>query len=288
MKKNLFAILCCVLLVLCGCNTKYKRISFETDSLGVEASNINEGTAVVNKSTETFSVQMPIYEIRKRTISEKECQEMMSALEIPSEPHFFSHEGNKISINLAKYLDASRGYFDMTEEELEKAAWEAFNKIPFIEGEYEYFGIRGEHATEDSDGKHIRRVLVSFYPILNGSRVIGDNRCDLWFDGSGLVEIYIAQYDYEKTGTMDMVPLSDAETKIKTPDDFSIEDATGTVNTLQVERVKLLLINQHSRGCTILQPVYNFIGTATFEDGSQSEFKSKVIAIPESMTYEEE
>ena len=109
----------------------------------------------------------------------------------------------------------------------------------------------------------------------------------MWFDGSGLVEIIIRMYDFEKTGTMDMVALADAETRIKTPDDLSIDDAVGTVDTLRVDRVKLLLVNQYSRGCTILQPVYNFIGTATSENGDQAEFKSKVIAIPEAMTYEE-
>ena len=63
----------------------------------------------------------------------------------------------------------------MTEEELEALAWEEFNKIPFLEGEYEYYGIRGEDTISDSEGKHTTRVLVSFYPVLDGARVIGDN-----------------------------------------------------------------------------------------------------------------
>jgi len=291
MKKRFGAIiLCCVLLLLCSCNSttkKYKRISFESNALEEKAKFIDEYSVVVNNVKETFVSQIPIYEIKEHPISDKECKQLMKNLGFPAVPDTLEHDGNKIYISLAGMLDTSRGYYNMTEEELEKLAWNEFNKIPFIEGEYEYYGIRGEDAIEDSDGKHITRVLVSFYPILDGVRVIGDNRCDMWFDGSGLVEIVIQMYDFEKTGTMDMLPLTDAAARIKTPDDLSIDDAVGTVNTLQVDRVKLLLINQYSRGCTILQPVYNFIGTAFSENGNQGKFKSKVIAIPETMTYEE-
>ena len=291
MNKRIFAIiLCCILLLLCGCDSttkKYKRISFESDTLGDEIKTIDEKAVVVNNADETFSSQISTYEIKERNISYQECKQMMEDLGLSESPYEFEHDGNKISISLAGMLDTSRGYYDMTDEELEALAWEKFNKIPFIEGEYEYYGIRGQDAIEDSDGKHISRVLVSFYPVLDGARVIGDNRCDMWFDGSGLVEIRIRMYDFHKTGTMDILPLADAEERIKTPDDLSIDDAVRTVNTLQVDRVKLLLINQYSRGCTILQPVYNFVGTAFSVDGNHGEFKSKVIAIPESMTYEE-
>lgn len=285
-------LLCSVLLLLCGCNgslIKYKRISFESETLGEELKRISESATVVNNASETFSSQMPIYRIKERNISEQECQQMMDNLGLPSNPYEFEHEGNRILINLGKLTDSTaRGYFDMAKEELEELAWECFNKIPFMEGEYEYVGFRGEHAVEDSNGKRIRRVLVSFYPILDGARVIGDYQCDLWFDGSGLVEIGIRLYDYKLVGTMDMVPLVDAETRIKTPDKFYCESATGIMDTLQVDRVKLFLVNQYSRGCTILQPMYTFYGTAHFEDGKQTDFRSSVIAIPESMTYEEE
>lgn len=291
MKKRVFAIiLCCILLLLCGCNSttkKYKRISFESNTLGEELKTINEDAIVVNNADETFASQISIYEIKARDISDLECKQMMENLGFPSNPYEFKHSGNSIHINLAGMLDTSRGYYNMTEEELEALAWENFNKIPFIEGEYEYYGIRGEDAISDSEGKHITRVLVSFYPVLETARVIGENRCDMWFDGSGLVEIIIRMYDFEKIGTMDMMALEDAEARIKTPDDLSMADTVGTVETLQVDRVKLLLINQYSRGCVILQPVYNFIGTATSKSGNQTEFKSKVIAIPESLTYED-
>lgn len=292
MKRRMIAMLMCsVMLLLCGCDSgpqKYKRISFERQVLGDSIKSIDQNAAVINNAKESFPTQVPVYEIKTRVISDQECQQMMDNLGMPSNPYDFEHSGNSLYINLAGMLSTTRGYFDMTQEELETLAWEVFRKIPFIEGEYEYYGIRGENTISDSDGEHITRVLVSFYPILDGARVTGDNRCDMWFDGSGLVAIRISLFDFEKTGEMNMISLADAEPRIKTPDDLSIDDAVKEVDILQVKRVKLLLINQYSRGCTILQPVYNFIGTATSKNGEQGEFKSKVIAIPEEMTYEEE
>ena len=292
MKKRILALLMCgVMMMLSGCNSepkKYKRISFESQVLGDSITSINESAVLINNADEAIPLQISVFEIKKRDISEKECEQMMENLGLPENPYEFEHTGNSVYVNLAGILDTARGYFDMTEDELEAIARETFNKIPFVDGEYEYYGIRGENAIEDSEGKHITRVLVSFYPVLDGARVTGDNRCDMWFDGRGLVELSIEMYDFEKTGTMEMVPLSDAESLIKTPDHLSLDDTIRTVDTLKIDRVKLLLINQYSRGCTILQPVYNFIGTATSTDGKQGEFKSKVIAIPEEMTYEEE
>ena len=292
MIKRIWAIiLCCVFLLLCGChgsNKKYKRISFKSEALGEEWKVIDDNTVIKYNSDETFVSQMPIYEIEERPISDQECRQMMENLGFPDTPDEFEHEGNSISIRLVEMLDTSRGYYDATEEELEKMAWEAFNKIPFIEGEYEYYGIRGEDAIEDADGKHIISTLVSFFPVLDGVRVIGNNRCDMWFDGSGLVEIRIRMYTFKNIGTMDLLPLADAKAKLNKPDDFDVDDTMGTADTLCVNRVKLLWINQYSDGCSILQPVYNFTGTATSTTGYQAEFKSKVIAIPEAMTYEEE
>ena len=288
MKRRIFATILCCALIICGCSSKsdkYLRISFKNQSLDDRLGAITANTSVVNNTSETFASQMPVYEVKERIISTTECDEMVEKLGLPSVLDDFDHEGNSIYIRLS---DDARNYYDMTEEEVEKAAREVFDKIPFLEGEYEYFGIRGEQRIWDSDGKHIVSVLVSFFPLLDGVRVIGDNRCDMWFDGDGLVELYIKTYDYKKVDTMDMVPLADAEAKIKTPDDLNFEEDVGAVDVLKVERVKLLLINQHCRGCTILQPAYNFIGTAIAENGTQTEFKSKVIAIPEEMTYEEE
>lgn len=295
MKKQIcIMLLCCVLLVLCGCNTKlgkYKRISFENETLGEELNLINENTVVINKANETFQSQMPIYKISKRGISEQEFQQMEEQLGI-TDWYWNDFDGYEIHSLIAPYNDPVRGYFytlNMTDEELEALAWETFNKIPFMEGEYEYIGITATGTVWTMEtGELVSDVTVTFRRVLNGTHIIGNDECDLTFDASGLQEMHIALYDYKKIGTMDMVPLEDAQAKIKTPDSFSIDQTTGVADNLQVDRVQLYWVNQFSNGCTILQPIYTFYGTASFEDGAQREFRSRIIAIPEALTYEEE
>lgn len=288
---GIFCVILCCAMLLCSCSTgpkKYKRISFESETLEDRLGFVSEDTVVNNTVTETFPAQVPVYEISERVISDNERQILMANLELPTNPYHFTHEGNNISIVLASYTDSSkRGYFTKSEAELEDMAWKAFKKIPFMEGEYEYVGFRGEQSVTISGEKHIERVMVSFFRLVDGVRVIGESQCDIWFDGSGLVEIHLNLFDYQKTGMMDVVPLSEAAVKVNNPDDFSAEGAAGIAETLDVDAVKLFMVNQYSRGCEILQPMYTFYGTAYFEGDKQTEFNSKVIAIPESMTYEE-
>jgi hypothetical protein len=180
----------------------------------------------------------------------------------------------------------------MTAEEVETLAWELFNKIPFMEGEYECVGIHNKYTVNDKEGDHISRAGVGFCRVLDGVRVVGDESCVLYFDGSGLVEISIQLFDYQKIGNMDMVSMVDAKSKLKSPDDFDIETSSPQpygkeMETLRVEKVALRLVNQYSAGCTILQPIYYYTGVATYQDGYEAEFSSKIIAIPEEMTYEE-
>jgi hypothetical protein len=294
-KRSIAIILCCALLLLCGCNShpdKYKRISFESESMGEQLSYIKDDMVVVNKSCETFSAQMPIYQIKQQVILEEECQKMLVNLGLDGKRYFeYEHNGNYLDINLASRTDFERGYFNMTEDAAKKLAWELFNKIPFMEGEYECLGIRENIEVRDAEGSHIARAGVVFCRMLDGLRVTGDENCTLYFDGSGLVEIRIRLYDYEKVGMMDVVSLMDAESQLKTPDDFDIRTSNlaqdNKVDILKVENVYQRLVNQHSNGCEILQPIYFFKGTATLEDNTQAEFSSKIIAIPESMTYED-
>lgn len=285
--------MCCFLLVFSGCAVKYQRISFDSDTPGENLANhINADTKVENTVNADFPDQLPIYKIIERNIYQEEYEQMLEALDIPTKPSLLELEGNSLFYSVVGFVDTSRGYFDMSEEEAEKLAWEIFNKIPFLEGEWECTGIRSSYTISDSTGSHIGRAGVSFCRLLDGVRVVGEDTCTLYFDGSGLVAIDIDLFDYIADGTMDMVALEDAATKIKTPDAFSIdtldEGKSNVAETLHVDRIKLLLVNQYSNGCTILQPVYNFIGTATLEDGTQAEFSSKVIAIPESYTDESE
>ncbi len=296
MKKQFLLMLCCSLILLSGCtNTKYPRIHFNNEILGENVANyIDEDTSVTIQAEEAFPDQLPMYKITKREISRHEYQQMLQQLglaEDPSNPYDrFELDGNQVLCNLTSYTDFSRGYFSMAEDKLEKLAWETFEKIPFMEGKFEYLGIRDVMRVNDSTGDHIARVGVSFRRLLDDVRVVGEEKCMLYFDGSGLVEVQIALFNYEKVGMMDVVPLESAAAKIKTPDDFTIEPENpyeaNIADMLRVEKMKLLLVNQHSEGCTILQPIYHFMGTAVLEDGAQAEFSSTVIAIPETYTYE--
>ena len=295
MKKQIVSVmLCCVVLLLCGCNgrfDKYKRISFDGETLSERSEEYtNQDTVVINEVNATFPSQLPIYKIEKHKISDLEFRQMEEQLGV-TDWYWNDFDGYKVYSRIAPYNDPVRGYFytlEMTEEELEQLAWETFKQIPFMEGEYEYIGITAtmtEWTMEKEE--YVTEVTVSFYRVLDGIRVVGNDRCDLTFDASGLVEMYIALFDYQKTGIMDMVTLEEAAARIKTPDSFSIDEGEGIADTLQVDRIKISLVNQFSDGCTILQPIYTFFGTATLDGGNQSEFKSRVIAIPETYTYED-
>lgn len=300
MKKRIITIILSgVLFLLCGCNgesavslLKYKRISFESTTLGEGTKVISEDATISYDAKETFGTEMPIYTISKHYISEKEIEDMKDNLGI-STCFWDEYDGNEILFRLAPYADPVRGAFytlNMTDAELEKLAWETFNKIPFFDGEYEYVGITGEMEewTLESGEYQATEVTVSFCRLIDGVRVVGNEKCNLTFDASGLVEIHIEMFDYKKSGTMRMVSLEDAREKLKAPDYFSVDSGTGVAKELQIDRVQLSLVNQHSRGCTILQPIYTFYGEAKLDDGDRSEFKSRIIAIPETITYEEE
>ena len=290
MKLKILIILCAFLLLLSGCNTKYQRISFNAQYVAEElAAHISEDTTIINKTDTTFAARLPIYKITEDNITEAQFQQLKQQLQVPENSSVMlplRYEGNCIEGRFDYYGDEA---FTMSEEELEALAWKVFEKIPFMEGEYEYSGIRGERYTSNVQGdKTINEVMVSFYRLLDGVRVIGNDQCNMWFDDSGLVEIYIERFNYTRIGTMDLVPLEDAEARIDAPDYFAIDAPAGKANTLQVDRVRLSLVNQYSSSCTILQPIYSFVGTATFDDNSQAEFISRIIAIPESYTYEKE
>ena len=293
MKKYIVIFVCCCIVLLSGCSTRYKRISFDNDT---QIKQFDENTIVVNEIKEETFTQFPVYKISKRDITEGEMQEMFKRLGFDTvlASQRFELEENRISGTLYSYADPSRAYFDtlnLTDEELEKLAWETFREIPFLEGEYEYLGITRTYTISSSSGTHVARAGVSFRRVIDGMRVLGEDECYLYFDGEGLVELHIELYDYKKIDTYDIVPLKDAFAKIKEPDSFVLDYESsaaefGEIETLKAEKVDVRLFNQYSNGCTILQPVYSFVGTATNVDGKQVEFKSIVIAIPEHYTHD--
>ena len=289
MKKTLLVFISCILMFVSGCSGKYKRIEFDQQFMDGEFERyVNAETAVINTASADLPGQIPMYKIYGKEITAQDVelvqQKLKTATAVTSR-RTIKRDGNKLD---GWFADFGTGTFTMSEKELERMAWETLRSLTFLEGEYEYSGIRGRDTILKSDGEHTTRVLVSFYRQLDDIRVVGNDRCDLWFNDWGLVEIHVAQYRYEKAGTIDMVSLDDAKQRIKAPDSFTMGNQEtlphSNVNTLQVENIRLRLVNQASERCTILQPVYVFSGSAELANGTKKEFTSIVIAIPESYT----
>ena len=273
-----------------------KRISFESEGLvGNYTDPVDSHTQVTNNTTASMPAQLPIYKIKKKNFTQKEFEHIQQNVKViktfSDYEQTWEMEDNVISGDFAPF-GIQGGTWTKTEEELEKMAWETFRQIGCLEGEYVYYGIRGGGTHSSATETVQTDVLVSFYPVLDGIRVIGNSRCNMWFNDGGLVRIVIERYEYRKIGTMKLIPLEDAESRINTPDDCSLYDADGHdmdayAESLNVEQVEVLYINQHRRGCSILQPIYNFKGTAILKrDGSQVRFSSRVIAVPEFYTYD--
>ncbi len=297
MKRVIVFILCISLLALSGCTQKYKRIHFGQNSLGQSAKEFfGQDTKVLGTPEAVFPAQIPIYEIRERKITNKELETMKQQLGISDSMPAMKIEllGNRLEGRLYGSADAPRSYLDMSDEELEKIAWEAFEKLPFMDGTFEYTGIVSETTLKDSEGTHTVSAGVSFRRKLDGIRVLGDERCVLKFDGDGLIGFTFELYEYKEIGQMDVVPLDDAFAKLKTPDRLVISSkeimnslSIGidvVIDSMQLEETVPLLVNQHSGGCTILQPVYSFLGDATDTEGRETDFNCWVIAIPDEYT----
>lgn len=271
---------------------RYLRIHLNNETSEAELGRyVGPDTVVVGNTLKGDRTQLPIYQIKERTITEEEFQQVMERLEIPENPSHrpeWKLEGNVITGQFAYLMD---GLFSKSDEELEEMARKVFEQLDFLGGEYEYYGIINRTGRVDSEGNEkVLQVGIAFCRVLDGIRIIG-GVCNMWFDDSGLLKINLELYDYEPIGTMDLVPMEEAWARIKTPDRFSIEgdpDCAGPAQTLAVEEVVTVYCNQYYRGCTILQPVFLFKGTATFENGTQAPFTSSVIAIPDSMTYVDE
>lgn len=269
-----------------GLPTKYQRISFNSVTLCGDTAQIDPNAAIINHSDVVFPEVLPKYKITKRPITDKEFQIMLQNLGIGSDVFFMEHKGNSVFIRLANYTSDGRQYFDelnYTDEELETLAWDIFNKLPFMEGEYEYLGFRTSTTLGDSEGEHIVSAVASFRRRLYNIGIAGNDVCNIYFDGSGFLGLKVVLYQYQQVGTMKLMPLDKAIERLKKPDYFSLDG--GTVSRMDVEKIRLTWVNQYSDGCTILQPVYYFDGTATLGLDKELAFSARVIAIPEFYTY---
>ena len=289
----LFIFLFLLLFILAGCAKRYKKISFGDDTnLGEMLTQyINRDTRVEYCAEQAFPDTLPMYKISQRMITDAEYQETLELLGINeknlSDKQWIKFDGNKLQIELDDILSNSRGYFDMTEEELERKAREVFSKLPFVHGEYEYIGMRASYKRTDSEGEHILSAAGCFCRVVNGIRVVGHDSCYLYFDGSGLISLVTELYDYKEIGSMKVIPLPLAIERITSPDDFSVEEESvqiGVAKTLKVEKAVIRYVNQLSQGCEILEPVYAFRGTAFDSEDNKAVFTSIVIAIPASYT----
>lgn len=279
-----------------GNSKKYKRIILDPYCLGEKTLNDSTyfGTKIENDVSQTFPDTFPVYKITERIITNDEYEILRKAAGIKVNNGPYGNNAtepygkNEASIRLSW---ASSQSYKMSDEELDRQAKEVFEKITFLDGEYEYLGItstRTVHVSEDKS--YIDSVRVSFRRIVDNYRVIGDDICDLYFNGNGLCEVEIRLYNYEKIDELKLVSVKNAVGSIKNADSFSItgylsEGFFDRISTLKAENAKLLFVNQFSsEDCEILQPVYNITGTASAK-GEEYEFSAKVVAIPSRYTY---
>ncbi len=297
-----------VLISLNGCSASHQYKRIQIGALSTEKRVMLKNVSQVkNISVETYSDKMPVYKITPREISTDEFREFADFFGFTAEmtidydglPRFDQKKSGRTEKMLRMYRNNKISYvisnggkeypLTLTDEELKTQAQAIFDSLPFIEGEYEYLGVTSTQTVISGNEEFVTQKRVSFRRLIEGTRVIGDDICDLYFDSNGLSGIELAFYNYEKTGEIDMLTLDDAIDKIKNPDVFVLESETnknfsGKPDKLTIERTKLLFVNQYTDGCEILQPAYNLMGTAENEGGS-IEFSARIIAIPEKYTY---
>ena len=281
----------------------YKRIDISAPTAAGELTElektIGRGTDTELKAEDTFMETMPIYEISPRSITKKEFLELAAHFGVTGEPVLFGSnwilENENVRLRWNEHeikctWNVLEKKFTKTDEEVIEEAKRIFDALPLIEGEYECLGIGSTQTITYRNESFVSTQRVCFRRLVDGVRVIGSDLVDIYMREDGVADIYMYFYDYTKTGELPMLSLEDAFDRVKDPDAFSLKSEgtgfSGEADLLTVERVKLLFVNQYSNGCTILQPVFNLMGTAENETG-KAEFSSKVIAIPEKYTYTE-
>lgn len=307
----LTAVICASLLSACSATGPYKRISLSGEMLGEANSVFNEtvadSTVVENLSNDSFPDKLPVYQISKREITRDDFKQLAAELGISTQmvavdvEYWRFQQGSKADeqmlmryeTNAVSYVRAveCRAPLPYDDDELISMAQEVVNKLSLVNGEkYECVGVSSTQTLITDDDEFVVKKRVSFRRLIDGFRVIGNDICDVYFSCGGLCGIEIKLYDYEAVDEMELITLENAFKKVKNPDAFSLtassdKNFSGKASKLTVNRTKLLLVNQYSSGCEILQPVYNFIGVAENESGSV-EFSSRIIAIPEKYTHD--
>ncbi|MBR4053892.1 MAG: hypothetical protein IKK06_03725 [Clostridia bacterium] len=282
----------------------YKRIDINAPAadgeLSVWENTVDRGTDTELKAEDAFMKTMSVYEISPRTITEEQFAQLGAFFQMDGEieprktclywewqEHRLWWEENEISYSWSGHVDKA---ITKSDEEMIALAKEIFEALPIIEGEYECLGIGSVQTVHSKAGSFDVKKRICFRRLVDGVRVIGNDLVDIYVGEDGVTEIYMYFYDYIKTDELPMLSLEEAFEKVKEPDAFALEteetDFSGKAEKLTVEKAKLLYVNQFSDGCTILQPVFNLMGTLENDTGI-AEFSAKIIAIPEKYTYTE-
>ena len=286
MKKTTLFIIGTLALVLLftGCQRHYKKISFSAESLGEALQDhITENTSVIGSREYNAPQSIPMYSISERVLSDDEYNLILSALRVKEDDPavYITRKGNSLLARLHQTDEKEK--YSFSDEETLKMATDVFDRLPVISDEYECLGVKSYHTVSDSAGERVISVGVSFRRLIEGIRVVGNDVIYLYFDNYGLSEVHIELYDYKKTNDkIDLKPFDSAYARVKSPDSFNLREeneSIGEIDTLNVEKIMLLMVNQYSNGCTVLQPVYSFSGTATDVKGECASFISVIIAV---------
>ncbi len=121
---RLIALICLIALLLSGCATKYPRITLSSFSLGEQSyGTLSTQTAVVNQAEASIPAQIPIYYISKQIITHSQVTNMLISLNLPNNPHSMKLDGNLFDYELVSFMDNSRGYYTMSDDEAIEQAW---------------------------------------------------------------------------------------------------------------------------------------------------------------------
>ena len=310
MKKSIFLLLVCGLIAT-GCSSsspQFKRIDIVGERLDGQQEVINQvvdsATKAELEAKDAFPKTMPIYEISPREIKEADALQLARVLGMSGTVEnwngvsFLETDDAQLKWHTNEISFSQNGIRDLeitkSDEELIAETQKVFESLPIVRDEYECIGVVSQQTVYTIvDGEEVGMVVkkrIGFRRLIDGVRIVGGERIDIYVTEDGVSEIEIMLYEYTKNGEIPMLSLEEAFEKVKAPDAFALEtektDFSGKAEKLTVERAKLLYVNQFSNGCTILQPVYNLIGTVEIETGTD-EFSAKIIAIPEKYTYTE-
>ncbi len=291
---------------------KYKKISLKGGELagdGNEKESFNEKTdIIVNVPEKDFPAKMKVYKMVPAELSVEFFGMVARSLGITNKvrtdvnkfDYYVGAEGNDFLADdtSLRYRDGELSYVSKkdcespltdTDEELIEKAKQVFEGMN-LDGEYECLGIASVQILTVGNESFPCSKRVAFRRIIDGRRVIGDDYCDIYMCSEGVYGISARLFNYAENGEIDLLSMETVISRVKTPDSFSFAESngfSGFIDTITVNKSKMLLVNQYDNECEILQPVYNLMGVAENESGS-TEFSSKIIAIPDKyIKYEE-